>query len=126
MNIEKVWELYANVNKWSEWDSDMQNVVLEGKFVTGTKGTMYIKEMPPLPFVLDEVQNGKVFINSSVLGEIVVQFGHFISEDGNGECTLKHTVTITGPNEAQLQGMGQGIVLNIPGNMERLSQLARM
>ena len=126
MDIEKVWDLYSNVNRWPEWDSDMQNVILEGEFVTGTKGTMFMKEMTPLPFVLDDVQRGKVFTNSSMLGDITVQFGHFISEEGAGEYTLKHTVTITGSNEVQLQGIGQGIVANIPANMTRLSQLAKI
>lgn len=126
MDIEKVWNLYSDVSRWSEWDSDMQKVVLEGEFVAGTKGTMFMKEMPPLPFALDDVQNGKAFVNTSVLGEITVTFGHFISMTESGEHVLKHTVTITGTNEAQLQGMGQGIVANIPANMTKLYQLARI
>ena len=126
MDIEKVWALYSDVTRWSEWDSDMQSVALEGDFVAGAKGTMFMKEMPPLPFTLDEVEKYKAFVNSSTLGEITVQFGHFISRDENGEYTLKHTVTISGQNEAQLQGLGQGIVANIPLNMEKLFQLTKI
>ena len=126
INIEKTWILYSDVNRWPEWDLDMQKVVLEGEFADGVKGTMFMKEMPPFPFILDKVEKGKAFINSSIFGEITVTFGHFISEEKNGEYTLKHTVTIVGPNEAQLQRMGQGIVSNIPANMERLFQLVRM
>jgi hypothetical protein len=124
MDIGKVWDLYSDVSRWSEWDSDMQKVVLEGKFVAGTIGTMFMKEMPPLPFRLDDVQKDKVFVNTSSLGEITVTFGHYISAEESGECALRHTVTITGENEVQLQGMGQGIVANIPASMTRLYQLA--
>jgi len=124
VSIGKLWELYSDVRQWPKWDSDMQNVTLEGDFIAGTKGTMFMKEMPPLPFVLDEVKNGEAFVNSSTLGEITVAFGHFITNDGNDEYTLKHTVTITGPNEAQLQGMGQKIVSSIPANMKNLFNLA--
>jgi hypothetical protein len=79
--VEKVWDLYSTVDRWPEWDTDMQKVVLEGDFVTGTNGVMFMKEMPPLPFVLDDVQKGEYFINTSVLGEITVTFGHYISEE---------------------------------------------
>jgi hypothetical protein len=124
MDVEKVWDLYSTVDRWPEWDTDMQKVALEGDFVTGTNGVMFMKEMPPLPFMLDDVQKGKIFVNTSVLGEITATFGHYISAE-SGECTLKHTVTITGANEAQLQAMGQGITANIPANMAKLCQLAK-
>lgn len=126
MKIEKVWDLYSNVNQWPKWDTEMQSVDLEGKFVPGTKGTMFMKGMPPMPFTLDEVEKGKKFVNSSTFGNITVQFGHFITDEGNNEYTLKHTVVITGPNDEQLQGMGQGIVSNIPDSMEKLFQLSKM
>lgn len=125
INVEKVWELYSNVNRWSEWDSDMQTVELEGEFVVGANGTMFMKGMPPLPFTLSEVQKDKAFVNSSKLGDITVTFGHFISEDKNGEAILKHTVIIDGEDEAKLQGIGQGIVANISDHMGKLLELVR-
>ena len=126
MDIEKVWTLYSDVSRWSEWDSDMQSVTLDGDFVAGAKGTMFMKEMPPLPFTLGEVEKGQTFVSSSRLGEITVQFGHFISRGKNDEYTIKHTVTITGQNDAQLQGIGQGIVAHIPASMEKLFQLVEI
>jgi hypothetical protein len=124
MKIEEVWNLYSNVNRWSEWDTDIQNVDLEGMFVKGTKGTMFMNGMPPLAFTLDVVEKGEKFINSSSLGDIAVQFGHYIIDEGNNEYTLKHTVQITGSDDNKLQGIGQGIVANIPISMEKLFQLA--
>jgi hypothetical protein len=126
MDIEKVWDLYSKVNRWSEWDLDMQEVVLAGEFAAGTKGTIFMKGMPPLPFVLDKVEKGKVFVNTSLLGEITVTFGHYLAAADNGECILKHTVTITGAHEAKLQEMGQGIIANIPVHMLKLEQLTRV
>jgi len=62
----------------------------------------------------------------ATLGDTTVQFGHFISDDGDGKHTLRHTVAITGPNDGQLQEIGQGIVSNIPSSMKKLFQLARV
>jgi hypothetical protein len=125
MDIGKVWALYSDVSRWSEWDSDMQNVVLDGAFAVGTTGTMFMKEMPPLPFRLDEVEKEKAFVNTSTLGDVAVRFGHFITSTESGEYTITHTVTITGSNEAQLQGIGHGIVAGIPAGMENLYRLSR-
>lgn len=126
MKTDKLWDLYSNVNQWPEWDTEMQSVDLKGEFIPGTVGIMHIKNMPPLPFTLDEIEKEVKFTNSSKLGDITVQFGHFIIDEGNNEYTLKHTVLITGPNDEQLQGIGQGIVSNIPKSMEKLFQLSKV
>jgi hypothetical protein len=126
MDFGEVWLRYADVSRWPEWDLDMESVTLDGSFASGTPGTMFMKGMPPLPFKLDEVEVGISFVSSTVLGDAVVQFGHFIIDEGNGEYTLKHTVTITGGDEAQVQGMGRGITASIPANMENLYRLAKV
>ncbi len=48
--INKICELYENVERWSLWDDSMERVELNGVFEDNTKGTMYIYNMPPLPF----------------------------------------------------------------------------
>ncbi len=125
MNIEELWDLYSNVNRWHEWDTEMQKIELEGEFTTGTKGTMFMNGMPPLPFILDEVEKNKKFIDTSTLGNITVQFGHFIINEGNDVYTLKHTVTLTGASDEELEGIGKGIVSDLPESMEKLYQLSR-
>lgn len=125
MDIEKLWELYSNVDNWAEWDKSVQKVELKNSFATGTKGTLFMNNVPPLPFVLNEVVKNEKFIDTAVLGDIIVQFGHYIIEEINSEYTLKHTVTITGGNDNQIKGIGQGIVVDIPESMENLYQLSR-
>lgn len=125
MDIAKVWELYSDVSRWPEWDSDMEKVELDGAFVAGVAGTMFMSGMPPLPFVLVDVEREQSFINTSTFGDVTVKFGHFIQADGDAMYTLKHTVEITGENEAQLQNIGQGIAKGIPDCMAKLYELAR-
>ena len=125
INIEKLWDLYSNVNLWHEWDGDIQNAKLDGEFTTGTKGTIFSNGFPPLAFILDEVERRHKFVNTSTLGDISVVFAHLVTDEGNGEYTIKHSVTITGPNDEQLQGMGKRIVANIPESMNKLLQLSK-
>lgn len=125
MDLNMLWGFYSDVNKWPEWDAGMEKVELSGVFEKGTKGVMYMIGMPPLPFTLEEVETEKKFVNSSGMGEIVVQFGHFISKDSKDTYTVKHTVTITGPDDEQIQAMGSGIVAGIPASMKKLHGLVR-
>ena len=35
---EKVWEYYADINKWYIWEEDLKDIKLNGEFKTGSKG----------------------------------------------------------------------------------------
>ncbi|MDR2180407.1 MAG: hypothetical protein LBP21_08870 [Synergistaceae bacterium] len=126
MDIGKVWALYSDVSQWPKWQPDMVKVELEGDFAAGTKGTEFMKEMPPMPFTLEEVERNKMFVDSSTFDDVTVKIGHFISDGGNGEHSLRHTVTITGPDEAQVQELGENIVADIPDSMAKLFELAKI
>ena len=32
---EDAWEYYANIEKWYNWEEDLKNITLKGKFETG-------------------------------------------------------------------------------------------
>ena len=36
---EAVWAYYANIEKWYDWEEDLKNITLNGKFETGSCGT---------------------------------------------------------------------------------------
>jgi hypothetical protein len=115
IDSKKLWELYSDVSRWKEWDTDVENVVLNGAFVPGSSGVMAMKNGQSLPFVIDSVDNEKEFTTSSCLGAITISFIHIITET-----TITHTVTIAGGADAQMDGMGKGITANLPATMARL------
>lgn len=121
---KKVWEFYSDVKKWSKWDLMMNDVELQGDFVNGTHGTMHMKNMPPLPFVLEDVAENGSFTVVSVMGDLKVSMGHFIEKQG-ADVAVKHTINIEGSNESQIQGMGMGISKQIPDSMAKLVELSK-
>ena len=112
---KKLWELYSDVSRWKEWDIDVENVVLNGTFSSGSTGIMLMKNGQSLPFVIDSVTTEKEFTTSSCLGEITVSFIHVITAT-----TITHTVTIVGGADAQMEGMGKGITANLPDTLNKL------
>lgn len=125
-DIDKLWNLYSNVSQWSSWDRSIDNAAMDGEFKEGMTGIMYMKNMPPLPFILDEVNERKSFSNSSSLGNIKVVFEHKIEECKNGEYEITHSVKISGDEQEKLQGIGQGITAAIPNSMKNLTALSGM
>ncbi|MGL5255353.1 MAG: hypothetical protein ACRC9L_10250 [Brevinema sp.] len=112
---KKLWELYSNVSLWKEWDTDVENVVLNGEFARGICGIMKMKNGQSLPFTIDSVADEKEFTTVSHLGEITVSFIHLITET-----SITHVVTIDGGIDEQMDGMGKGITANLPATMDRL------
>ena len=53
---EDAWEYYANIEKWYNWEEDLKNITLKGKFETGSCGTMELEGMPPMEYQLTLVK----------------------------------------------------------------------
>lgn len=127
IDISEVWDLYSNVNRWQEWDTYIEKIELEGAFVNGTKGTIYMEDMPPLPFALDEVVKNKKFMVKSQLGNIMIMLGYeILTEKNSNVVTLKDTVTMTGAPDEELKAIAEGIVCFIPEIMERVVILSKI
>ncbi len=119
---QKLWDLYSDVNKWQMWERGIKPVDLFGKFAVSTSGVMNMADGAALPFSIVACEVEKSFTTQSRLGNIIVTFGHEIKE--NGELvTVTHTVTIEGGDDMQMEGMGKGIVANIPECLQRLIAL---
>ncbi len=120
IDLQKVWALYSDVSRWSEWDSDIESVALQGDFTKGSTGVINMKNGQALPFIIDSATSESEFVTSSHLGALTVSFGHTITEQ-----SISHTVTIVGGEDKQMEGMGKGITAHIPKNMETLLSLSQ-
>lgn len=120
IDSKKLWELYSDVSRWKEWDTEVENVLLNGEFVQGSNGVMGMKNGQSLPFVIDSVDTEKEFTTISCLGAITVSFFHTITET-----SITHIVTIDGGVEAQMDGMGKGITASLPSTMDRLLSMVQ-
>lgn len=112
---QKIWECYANLDKWKVWEEDLENISLEGDFVTGTKGKMKLAGMPELDFTLSSVIEECEFIDTTSTPMGVITFGHFITEKNN-QIFIKHEVSLDSDNEVHLEILGK-IFSDVPQSM---------
>jgi hypothetical protein len=118
---EQVWPLYAEVDRWLEWDNGLQGVTLDGPFAVGSRGTLQVEGQPPLIWELVEVTDNASFTDiTEIPGVATLTFVHRIEAQSQGSAII-HEVRIEGPAAAQL---GPMVTSDTPEAMEALARIA--
>lgn len=91
-----VWRQYVDVERWSEWDDEVEWCKLEGPFVAGTRGKLKPKGGPTASFQLLEVEPNRRFHDRTSLPLTKLDFEHLL-EPVDGGVRVTHTVTFSGP-----------------------------
>ena len=120
---EKVWEYYANINKWYIWEEDLKDIKLNGEFKTGSKGIMKLENMPPLEYILTSVKENKEFWDRTDIPLGSIHFGHEIFEEDRNSVSIKHTVRLESSiiNEENIEFL-KGIFSDVPHSMMLLKK----
>lgn len=120
---EKVWEYYANIDKWYIWEEDLKDIKLNGEFKTGSKGIMKLENIPPLEYVLTSVKENKEFWDKTDIPLGSIHFGHEIFEEDRNSVSIKHTVRLESSiiNEENIEFL-KGIFSDVPHSMMLLKK----
>ena len=120
---EKVWEYYADINKWYIWEEDLKDIKLNGEFKTGSKGMMELENMPPLKYILTSVEETKEFWDKTDIPLGSIHFGHEIFEEDKNSVSIKHTVRLESSiiNEENIEFL-RGIFSDVPHSMMLLKK----
>lgn len=120
---EKVWEYYADINKWYIWEEDLKDIKLNGEFKTGSKGIMELENMPPLEYILTSVKENKEFWDKTDIPLGSIHFGHEIFEEDKNSVSIKHTVRLESTiiSEENMEFL-RGIFSDVPHSMMLLKK----
>ena len=120
---EKVWEYYANIDKWYIWEEDLKDIKLNGEFKTGSKGIMKLENIPPLEYILTSVKENKEFWDRTDIPLGSIHFGHEIFEEDKNSVSIKHTVRLESSiiNEENIEFL-RGIFSDVPHSMMLLKK----
>ena len=120
---EKVWEYYADINKWYIWEEDLKDIKLNGEFKTGSKGMMELENMPPLEYILTSVEENKEFWDKTDIPLGSIHFGHEIFEEDRNSVSIKHTVRLESTiiSEENIEFL-KGIFSDVPHSMMLLKK----
>ncbi|MEU4741076.1 SRPBCC family protein [Actinosynnema sp. NPDC023658] len=115
-----VWALWSDVDRWTEWDGELDAVTLEGPFAVGSTGTMAIPGQPPITFALTSVVEGEGFTDETVVPGATLRFVHRV-EEVDGRRRITHRLEADGPAAGEI---GPFVTEDMPQAVEALARLA--
>ncbi len=119
-STDAVYALWADVARWPEWDTSIVSITIDGPFAAGSRGTMVIEGLPPIPYTLTEVTPGRSFSDETAIPGALLRFIHVV-ETTDGRTKVTHRVEIEGE---QAQALGPGVTGDVPEAMRALVKLA--
>ncbi|MFD9568589.1 SRPBCC family protein [Streptomyces sp. NPDC059982] len=120
-----VWRLWAEVERWADWNDGVEKIEIDGPFAEGTRITMTPPGEDPVPLVIAEAVENELFVDEARFGGLVLRTLHRLDPAGPGRIrvTYRMEITGTGADEAGPE-IGPGITADWPQTMAALVALA--
>jgi uncharacterized protein YndB with AHSA1/START domain len=93
---EAIWREWSDVDRWPEWNGDIERIELDGPFAVGTRITMTPIGDEPVELHIAEAVEPELFVDEADLGEIVVRTIHRVEELDQGRRRVTYRMEITG------------------------------
>lgn len=94
---EAVWAALEKLHSGTPLGPNSHAFELHGPFEAGTRLTTTPRGQEPVQSRIIEVAPGRVYADSTVLGELELIFRHELTPTADGGTTVTHTLVIDGP-----------------------------
>ncbi len=96
LNADQVWKIWADVNQWHTWQTDIEYAKLEGEFKVGNSFLLKPKGGPKVNIELVKVEPGKAFTDLTRFPLAKMYGSHEFINHGD-ELEIKTSMSINGP-----------------------------
>ena len=118
----QIWERWANVAGWPEWNADIAKIRLQGSFVEGSLIEMTpLGEDDPVTLVIAEAVEPELFADQAELPNTVVRTIHRAEPLASGGTRVTYRMEVTGTDAAQI---GTAISGDFPQTLAALARHA--
>jgi uncharacterized protein YndB with AHSA1/START domain len=93
---EAVWQLWADVEGWPEWNAGIQRIELRGPFAAGSTILMTPPGDDPVELRITEAIEPQLFVDEADGGDFVVRTTHRIEAVGHEHSRITYRMEITG------------------------------
>jgi uncharacterized protein YndB with AHSA1/START domain len=94
---EAVWRLWADVERWAEWNTGVEWIGLRGPFAAGSTILMTPPGDEPVELRITEASEPELFVDEADGGDFVVRTTHRVEPVGDGRSRITYRMEITGP-----------------------------
>ncbi|MFC8719152.1 SRPBCC family protein [Kitasatospora sp. NPDC057198] len=116
-----VWAVLSDLDRWTDWDTSMEAVALDGPFEVGGTVTMTPVGQDPIVSVITRIEPGRAYADRTEFGGAVLDFSHTLTALPGGGTRVVHRLEITGPDAGRLgPELGPMITEDFPEAMTAL------
>ena len=73
---KRIWEAWADVERWPEWNGDIERIELNGPFAAGSTILMTPKGQDTVELRIAQLTDGEEFVDEADLGGTVIRTLH--------------------------------------------------
>lgn len=95
LSVDKVWKVWSDVNRWPEWQDDIESAKLEGEFKVGNIFMMRPKGGPNVKIAIQRAEKNVNFTDITKFPLAQMTGSHDLLVHGD-ELELRTTMTVTG------------------------------
>lgn len=117
----RIWELFADVARWKDWNAGIETIEIHGPFKRGTSFTMQPPGQDTLTSTLIEVKPNESFTDETVVDETRVLVSHKLVPLSQGRTRIIYSTQITGPGAEEF---GPMVTSDFPDVLAALKELA--
>jgi hypothetical protein len=110
---EEIWQLWADVGAWPEWNGDIERIELNGEFAAGSRILMTPIGEETVELLIADAVEPELFVDEAHLGEIVVRTTHRVERTDAEHSRVTYRMEITG---ADADSLGPQIGPEISGD----------
>jgi hypothetical protein len=96
-DVDQVWTIATDVDRWSEWDPHEEAARLDGPFTTGTTGWSKPRGGPGTAWTITDVEPGHRWSTACALPGGGISGTNTVEQVAPGLVRLTRTIEITGP-----------------------------
>jgi uncharacterized protein YndB with AHSA1/START domain len=123
---ETIWRLWADVEHWGDWNSDIESIEIDGPFEVGSIIAMTTGEGDTVALRIAEVRPDELFVDEADVGGAVIRTTHRIERLGEDRIRIVYRTEITGPAADDLgPEIGPAITGDFPETIAALVALAQ-
>ncbi len=122
---EEIWQLWTDVNHWTDWHDDLDYCKMDGAFAVGNHFMLKPKKAPAVKIKLVEIEEGLKFTDCTTFWGAKMYDTHTLEETKEG-LRLTNTLVVTGFLKfLWIKLVAQHVADTVPDEMDALVNLAR-
>ncbi|GAB2700649.1 polyketide cyclase [Kitasatospora kifunensis] len=122
---EAIWQYWADVERWGDWNADLEAIRIDGPFADGTLITMTPGGQEPVELWLRDVVENEHFIDEAQFAGLVLRTSHRLDRLADGGTRVLYRLEITGPDADQVgPELGPAVSGDWPETMAALVKCA--